>query len=117
MIHPIFVSKLNYGLELVADPFDPKNNVLKSLHKLNRQAMKAALNLPKRTDITDLELYSATKQCPVEALCKRKFALMSCKCLQENSHPLVSNHLEYHLHQRNTRQSTQRDYPTQKMNG
>ena len=117
LIEPIFISKLRYALELIADATAGiQDKCLKRLHKLHRSAMKAALMIPARKHPSDEELYKLSGQSSLACI-----ALEATGCLAWKSfcsgQPFLVNRLESHASGRFTRQSTQRTFPPQSTSG
>jgi len=87
---------------------------LRRLHKLHRQAMKAALKMKRTKKVKDSVLLARTGQRSVEAMAVTATGLMAWKSSQNwNKHPLTTGRIEGHLGIRETRQSSGRDLPPQ----
>jgi len=114
MIQPLFTSKLMYGLQLLGNPLGTGDNAFQGIHKLHRQAMKAALRLNQQKDISDEELFRKTGQSHVRVLAARLSASMAWKCLKNwQGHPLTKERIKEHVGLRATRQATERNFPPQ----
>ena len=116
MIESIFMSKVRYALELLVDVTSVEHDmVLKRLHALHRQAMKAALGMGRKTDISDEKLLQATGQSSVLCCALSATARMAWKCGGNwESHPLTTgNRIDKHISGRATRQTLQ-EFPPQK---
>jgi len=115
MIEPLFTSKLRYGLELVINVIENLNDVmLKRMHSLHRQAMKAALRMKRTKKIEDGLLLTKTGQRSVLSMALSATAILAWKtAMNWKGHPLTQGRIEGHLGGKKTRQATNRDLPPQ----
>lgn len=118
LIDPIFTSKLRYGLELISNPLDANDSVLTKLSALHRQAIKAALRIPKRRHVSYVELLRQSEQKSIRFHSFTSQAKLAWQSIgHHQSHPLTGCRIEQHLNKQNTRQSSNRTFPPQSVNG
>ena len=69
--------------------------VLKRLHNLHRQAMKAALRINRRRKVSDSELYSKTGQYSLLQAARNALGNMTVNCMQNwEGHPMTAARIE-----------------------
>lgn len=119
MMQPIFTANLLYGLSLFVDVRNANDSNLKRLNGLHRQAMKASLGLPRRSERATEDLLKMTGQKPVEQMARKQLAGLACDCLSKHgaTHDLTTDRLIYHIGQQRTRQMTGRTFPPQPVPG
>ena len=117
LIEPLFMSKLRYGLSLIVNLRDhEKDKVLKCLHSLHRQVMKASLKMPKHTDISTEELLRQTGQQSIYNIAFNSAATLAWKLLPSwETQPLTAGRVVKHLGIKSTRQHTQHNFPPQQV--
>ena len=109
-LNSIFVSKMLYSL-----PFHTGEKSQKTLTKLHRQAMKAALKIPTRADIATEKLLQQTRQASIKELTTRSLAGLAWNCSKNwEEHPLTKSRVKGHIGSHRTRQ-TERDFPPQEV--
>jgi hypothetical protein len=103
MIEPIFTAKMQYALELVTGTTKAETDmVLKRLHKLHREDMRAALGIQTRDHPEDNQLLLQTQQASEHEMALRATAGLVWKCAHNwGDQPLTS-------HQETTRQAHRR---------
>jgi hypothetical protein len=107
MIDPLFTAKARYAIEIIMD--EP---TLTALHNLHRQAMKAALRLPRRVEISDKDLWERSGQSPIRMLAQTATANLAWHCMKDwKGHSLTADRIEDHFSTRTTRQNHQQFPP------
>ena len=106
LLQPLFISNILYSLPVLVDADLQGSPLIRSLHGLHRQAMKAALSVPYNDHPSDSFLLKESRQKSITHTAQSLLMSLSCKCLPNwSSHPLTKNRLKSHLRSRPTRQN------------
>ena len=106
LLQPLFISNILHSLPVLVDSELHNSPLVRNLHGLHRQAMKAVLSIPYSEHPSDAFLFEETGQKPISHLALSLLMSLACKCLPSwCSHPLTKHRLSGHPKTRCTRQN------------